>query len=378
MKPLSADRFGRAVANVVREMLQAGSDGVYSGQTYFMIPPPIYTTFGPTETDDLTVDLQKFRFEWFKDGMYARIGWSLYGPAPMGVIKGAVAYEVLHKLSGDYLVLEITRDIINAALTYKWIKDDYGVNFWTKNKAYNKLMNSISEDAEKHFAISESGQDWSNSGNKLQSVIPGMKFRIPEITCPGGCGANPKEKRWKFENLVIHLNDHHKWPRSANDKPPRDKPDWDMSVNIADWSEMYASTHDIDLNFRTPEEMEEIKKKKEQEHTLQGVISGKPESKWSIQFKEGELASLLKLYGLEEAADKILTPNDLVGQTMFVNIQNKENPVVFTEGAEVPKEFLFTDYSDDKKLKSMAKEWAKKYDHLLKGKWNDILPGGEA
>jgi len=91
-------------------------------------------------------------------------------------------------------------------------------------------------------------QQWSDSGHKLVQVVPGLRHRVMDGCPHPGCG---EMQDYILENVIIHLNDKHKWPRSAEDKNPLNAPN-----NIADWVEEYAIEMHLDMTFHTVSEME--------------------------------------------------------------------------------------------------------------------------
>lgn len=323
MKPIPAERFAKAVHHVVTEALTTHK---WHGELNFPIPEPPSIKWVDDPGDvEVPHTLDLYRFHWYKNVGAGKLDWKLYGPK--GFLKGSIEDELFYKYDIHMVLSFLTDEIVSQAAVKQWIKDDTK-EYYHKYKKHQqaKSWGATNVQLMANYAAEYSppgNQDYSDSGNKLSGVIPGMLFKIPETVCPHDtipglipCGENPQANKWNFMALVIHLNDSHRWPRSAEDKKP--SPNWDMAINIADWSEEYALRHNLDMTFRSPEEMKEIReaerKKKEEEST---------------------------------------GPNDVI-----YSVENKD--------------FLMKE-SLSKSLKEAAKDWSKKYDHLLNGKWKDVL-----
>lgn len=90
---------------------------------------------------------------------------------------------------------------------------------------------------------------WGDSGQKLSQVIPGLSHVVMD-GCPTGCGSMVGAK---LEEVIIHLNDRHKWPRCADDPDPGG-----AKRNIADWVEEYAIEMHLDMTFHTIRSEDEV------------------------------------------------------------------------------------------------------------------------
>lgn len=365
--------LAKYLTNVVWEMVV----GDKHGNLLFPVLPgtkPIWTTpeSGEIETEIL---YSQFRLEWaYNPG--AKVTRFVLSNPHGKTIKGGFTVEALLSMPFEAIAIEIVRDILEAAEKEGWLTEaTYNEQELVEQAIYNQMTFCLKKMSKAVIAATYPAPtkpnvvNYSNSGHKLARVIPGMLFEVPETTCPGDlkpfrCNLNPKSHGFTFEKLVIHLNDHHKWPRSANDKPPKRSPNWDMSINIADWSEQYALLHNLDMNFRTPEEMEELKQK-EKNKKKGAKAAFLIEDEYS-PYIEQQLYQALKLYGLEEKASGLLTPKDLKG-----------NPLVKKEDSlsSMTEESWFQD-SDSKNLKKLSSEWMKKYDQFISGPWGDALSGG--
>lgn len=370
---------------VVWQMLTGGDN---NGKVHFPALPQLNAWDSADKAVGTEFEVYQYTFEWQYNLNYQRTKYVLSGPSGPPIM-GDYADEALQWMKSQHLTATITEDILATAQNNDWflvpsnpmLEDQvqktiyqqigYCSNKDLKHQKYAKLYGT------KTGAIPKKNvTNYNDSGKKLARVIPGMLFKIPETSCPGdgkpmGCSFNPQASGITFEKLVIHLNDHHKWPRSANDKPPRNYPSWNMSVNIADWSEEYALLHDLDMTFRTAEEMEAIRKEKEEEVKAAYHVEDE-----FVPFEEEQLYKALKFYGLEGAANNILTPKDLKDHPLVQHIAEKEELKLINE-ISPSEEFLIKD-SDSKSLKKLSQEWNKKYDYLFKGKWDDLLSSGDA
>lgn len=343
MKPIPAERFAKAIHHIVTEALTSHK---WHGELNFPIPEPPSIKWVDEPTDvEVPYTLDLYRFHWYKNVGAGKLDWKLYGPK--GFLKGSIGDELFYKYDIHMVLTFLTDEIVSQAVAKQWIKDDTK-EYYHKYKKHQQAKSWGAGDAQlmADYVVEyhpPGGQDYADSGDKLARVIPGMLYRIPETECPhtvdvnSFCEENPRANSWNFMNLVIHLNDYHKWPRSADDKPPNKN--WDMSRNIADWSEEYALKHNLDMNFRTPEEVERAKKQK-------------PISKLSDMLEGGYDPELL----VGKVAKVVMDPGVPTGTVYF--IENEDSLI---------KE------SPSKSLKEAAKDWSKKYDHLLNGKWKDVL-----
>lgn len=111
-----------------------------------------------------------------------------------------------------------------------------------------KSMGTLTGTFKNPFEEDPVPNDYGSSGFLLAKVCPGL--RTPIDKCPQ-CG---KVGITDLSVLIIHLNDHHKWPRTSAEKPrgwPRGKEY--TGPNIADWVEEYALLNKIDMSLVTEE-----------------------------------------------------------------------------------------------------------------------------
>lgn len=97
--------------------------------------------------------------------------------------------------------------------------------------------------------VKKTVQSYGNAGNELAKVIPALSAR--GIGCPelASCEyTSSAVMQMKLSELIIHLNDFHKWPRSATDPNPHNKP------NIADWIDEICLIHGLDQSFHPKEQ----------------------------------------------------------------------------------------------------------------------------
>lgn len=95
------------------------------------------------------------------------------------------------------------------------------------------------------------GRDWRDTQSVMTKALPVL--RSARATCPADVlcmkfGGAPAQ----LAQVIIHLNDHHKWARVAAEAAPG-------APNIADWLEEYALRNGIDLTFKMPDESEMTK-----------------------------------------------------------------------------------------------------------------------
>lgn len=93
-------------------------------------------------------------------------------------------------------------------------------------------------------SVKKTVQSYGNAGNELTKVIPALSARGIGCPEPATCEYAPSAvMQMKLSELIIHLNDSHKWPRSATDPNPYNKP------NIADWIDEVCLIHGLDQSF---------------------------------------------------------------------------------------------------------------------------------
>lgn len=117
----------------------------------------------------------------------------------------------------------------------------------------------------------KSPQSYDNAGNELAKIIPALSYT--GAVCPAAgqqietSDARCYMKGQTLSELIIHLNDSHRWPRSGTDPNPYDRP------NIADWIDEVCLTHNLDQSFHPPGE-----KQQERMKTLEEVNKAQQES----------------------------------------------------------------------------------------------------
>lgn len=112
-------------------------------------------------------------------------------------------------------------------------------------------------------------ESYGNSGNELAKLIPALS--ASGIPCPEPASC---ETGWNsyasLSDLIIHLNDHHRWPRSGTDPNPRNKP------NIADWIDEICLIHGLDQSFhpkkQTPNDPRGVKKEEKNTKIKGGLV----------------------------------------------------------------------------------------------------------
>lgn len=365
-KKIPAVRFSQALLHVVKEAAETpGWQGTL--QFPIMEPPSVsWLEEGDIKIDPPSFTIPVFTFHWYQNAPMDMLEWKLSGPP--GQLKGSITQQVLQSMDHASRITFVVQHITQTALHAKWIESgemSYSEYAKAKKMQIASLYGADPETYALHTMHEPTHHSYADSGRKLEAVIPGMTFLIPEHECPGhidnGCQLDPAATKLTFQALVIHLNDYHKWPRSKEDRPPKHVSNWDMSYNIADWSEEYAIRHNLDMNFRTPEEMEEIAKKK-------AAIAAKPNP--LIVPEVGDTASAL---GLKVESNALLQVKALQESTFdYVSLEEIEHNLT-----EPPVKLQGLDYGF-KSLKEQAKDWSNKYDSLLGSKWKDILgkPGG--
>ncbi|MFD9734395.1 hypothetical protein [Umezawaea sp. NPDC059074] len=105
------------------------------------------------------------------------------------------------------------------------------------------------------------GKDWRDTRAVLSRAVPALTSA--KATCPA-CPPCDRLHGYAFHcvpcqhvgvplaQVIIHLNDHHRWARAAPEAQPGDP-------NTADWLEEYAAANGIDLRFKMPDESEMTK-----------------------------------------------------------------------------------------------------------------------
>lgn len=97
-----------------------------------------------------------------------------------------------------------------------------------------------------------SHQGYADSGRKLVAVVPGLNHKVMD-----GCPACNEYQGRSLEEIIIHLNDKHKWPRVVEDAEPGYK-----GPTIVDWVDEYALEMHLDMTFHE----EEIKSEPKRQH----------------------------------------------------------------------------------------------------------------
>lgn len=156
-------------------------------------------------------------------------------------------------LSSDFLDWFVTRlyydNLIELTDEQKYWNELYFEKGVTYPHVYEKtvpysLLSALEKRLDK-FAPKPASfrQGYADSGKKLKAVVPGLSHKVMD-----GCPACKEYQGRTLEEVIIHLNDKHKWPRVMEDAKPGYK-----GPTIVDWVEEYALEMHLDMTFHQEE-----------------------------------------------------------------------------------------------------------------------------
>lgn len=192
------------------------------------------------------------------------VHWHYYSNIDMlQVVVGYKRKRVLIKIPGevlntylsneflDWLVTKLYYDnIIELTDEQKYWNDLYFEKGATYPDVYEKtvphvLLRALEARLDKYvFQPEPFKQGYADSGRKLIAVVPGLSHKVMD-----GCPVCKEDQGRALEEIIIHLNDKHKWPRVVEDAKPGYK-----GPTIVDWVDEYALEMHLDMTFH-----EEIK-----------------------------------------------------------------------------------------------------------------------
>lgn len=119
-----------------------------------------------------------------------------------------------------------------------------------------------------HVSTPSGNRSWVDTDQQLREACPSL-YSV-HTTCPHGKSC-PFGSGWQglpqpLNQVVMHLNDNHKWPRTSADSVDayariqyhigvRIEP-FELFPNVADWLDYMATKEGWDLSFKTPEEVQ--------------------------------------------------------------------------------------------------------------------------